>query len=307
MNDLIRQAIAAEAEERADAGTVLAGLRERRKSRKPFGLIVGVATLTVAAAAAAVIVPTTLRKTDAAPAGPPPAGPQNVLLIGTDDHDNTDALVLARFGGDGSVSAVSLPRDIQVGDGKLNSLFRQDPRRLTAEVERLTSVRVDHYAAVRMAEFGRISELVGGVDVCLHAATEDPLTGASFPAGRQTLSGEHALAFLRQRMGLHQGDLDRVRRHQAFLIGLAARISKDNALALAAEVGKSVRVDEGWDVLAFAQRFQGPVEIRTATLPVGDPVDTTSGQGLSADPAQARQFVEKQFGGEGSTQTGCVA
>ncbi|SDN93132.1 LCP family protein [Lentzea jiangxiensis] len=304
MNDLIRQAIAAEAEERVDSRTVLAGLHKAEK-RKPFGLIVGVATLTAAAAVAAVVVPATIKKTDASPAAPPAAS-QNVLLIGTDDSEFTDALVLARFDADGSVSAVSLPRDLQVGEEKINRLYGQAPEKLTGAVEQLTGVEVDHYAAVDMGGFGRIAQIVGGVEVCLLAATEDERSGASFPAGRQTVEGDRALAFLRQRMGLPHGDLDRVKRHQAFLTGLAAKINKDNAVALAAEVGRSVRVDEGWDVLAFAQRFQGPVEIVTGTLPVGAPVDGPAGQALQADPGASRQFVADWFGGKATPQDGCV-
>lgn len=305
MNDLIRQAIAAEAEERVDSRTVMAELHKRKK--KPMGLIIGVATLTVAAAAAAVIIPTTIKKTDASPAvQPAPATSQNVLLIGTDDNYYTDSLVLARFEGDGSVRAVSLPRDIQVGDAKLNRLFQQDPKKLTTAVEQLTSAKVDHYAVIKMSEFGRIAQIVGGVDVCLLKETKDGQTGATFPAGPQTLEGDRALQFLRQRMNLPAADLDRIKRHQAFLAGLAAKINKDNALALAGEVGKSVRVDEGWDVLAFAQRFQGPVKIFTATLPIIDPGYTPNGQGLGVDAAQAKQFVDEQFGGKAQPQDRCV-
>ncbi len=304
MNDLIRQAVAAEAEERVDPRTVLAGLHKHKK-RKPFRMIVGVATLTVAAAAAAAIIPATFKKVDTTPAVQPSATAQNVLLIGTDDNDYTDALVLARFAGEGSVSAVSVPRDVLVGDVKINSLYRQDPAKLTAAVEQLTGVEVDHYAAVRMSEFGRIAKVVGGVEVCLLTATRDDQTGVSFPAGRQTVDGDRALAFLRQRMGLAMGDLDRTRRHQAFLVGLAPKIS-EHAPALAGEVGKSIRVDEGWDVLAFAQRFQGSVEISAATLPVGDPVDSRGGQGLPVDVGQAKKFVADQFGGKPGSPDECL-
>jgi LCP family protein required for cell wall assembly len=302
MNDLIRQAIAAEAEERVDSRTVLAELHKRKKSRKPFGLIVGVATLTAAAAAAAVIIPATIKKTEAAPATQPPAAAavaQNVLLIGTDDTGNTDALVFARFEGDGSaVSVVSLPRDVFMGTEKINGLFRDNPAKLTTAVQSLTGAKVDHYAAIRMSEFGRIAQLVGGVEVCLSAPAKDKYSGVDLPAGRQTIAGEQALAFLRQRHQLEQGDLDRARRHQVFLAGLAAKITKDNALALARGVGGSIKVDDGWDVLEFAQRFQGPLKIRAATLPVGEPAQRETGFGFEVDPAQAKQFVEKAFAGD---------
>jgi len=311
MNDLIRQAIAAEAEERVDSRIVLAELHKRKKARKPLGMIIGVATLTVAAAAATVVVQTAVHKTDASPATAPqpPASATNVLLIGTDDVNNTDALVFARFDTDGSVSVISLPRDIYVGStrDKINSLYRGGPRALTDEVQHLTGTRVDHFAAIKMSEFGRIATAVGGVEVCLNAPAKDEYSGANLPAGKQTLSGAQALAFLRQRHGLLGGDIDRSKRHQAFLTGLAAKITKDNAAALARAVNGTVEVDEGWDLLEFAARFQGPVKIRTATLPVGDVVERGGVSGFAPDLAQAKQFVEDQFGGKAAAQGGCVS
>ncbi|MFD4672063.1 LCP family protein [Lentzea sp. NPDC058450] len=306
MNDLIRQAIEAEAEERVDSRTVLANLHKRKK--KPFGLIVGVATLTIAAAAVAVIVPTTIKKTDASPAAQQPATAQNVLLIGMDDFTKTDALMLARFRADGAaVMIVSLPRDIFVDDEKLNDLYRKDPKQLAAAVEQTTGVKVDHYAAVTMSGFARISQLIGGVEVCLKAAATDPVTGASFPAGRQSLEGERALAFLRQRHGLANGDLDRVKRQQAFLVGLASQITKENARELAQGAKGMFVVDDGWDVLEFAQRFTGPLGISVSTLPVESEVWRETGSGYQIDQAKAKEFVGKALdGGDTSGGDGCV-
>ncbi|MFJ5991177.1 LCP family protein [Lentzea sp. NPDC092896] len=308
MNDLIRQAIAAEAEERVDSRTVLANLHKAKK-RKPLGLIVGVATLTAAAAAAAVVIPTTIKKTEAAPpAVSPSAEAQNVLLIGADDVGNTDALLLARFRGDGAaVMVVSLPRDIFVDGVKLNSLFAENPAKLTAAVEKTTGVKVDHYAALRMSDFGPISQLVGGVEVCLKAAASDPITKVGFPAGKQVLQGEWALAFLRQRHGLPHGDLDRAKRQQMFLVGLASQITKDKALALARGASGSIKVDDGWDVLEFAQRFTGPMAIGVTTLPVDEPVQRETVFGYEVDPAKAREFVDKALDkGDNSGGDSCV-
>lgn len=309
MNDLIRSAIAAEAEEAVDSRTVLAELHKRK--RKPLALIIGVATLTVAAAATTVIVQTAVHKTDAAPAAAPPAASAvNVLLIGTDDVNRTDALVFARFAADGSASVISLPRDIYVGGtgDRINSLYQAGPRALTDEVQRLTGVPVDHYAAIKMSEFGRISTAVGGVDICLTAPAKDQLSGVDLPAGRQSVSGAQALAFLRQRFNLPHGDLDRSRRHQAFLTGLAAKITKDNAAALARAVNGVIQTDPGWDLLDFAARFQGPVKIRTTTLPVGEPVGRDGMSGFAPDPDQTKKFVEGYFGDDKSpAQDGCVS
>ncbi|WP_394615808.1 LCP family protein [Lentzea sp. JNUCC 0626] len=306
MNDLIRQAIEAEAGERVDSRTVLANLHKAKK-RKPLGLIIGVATLTAAAAAAAVIIPTTIKKTDAAPAASTPE-PQNVLVIGTDGWHHADSLVLARVEGDGSATLVSLPRDMFVGSSadRFNSLYMRDPRKLTDAVEQLTGARIDHWAAINMTAFGQVAAAVGGVEVCLKAPVKDQYSGVDLPAGKQQISGDQALAFLRQRQGLPNGDLDRVKRQQAFLAGLAAKLGGDKALMMAQQVKETIQVDEGFDVVGFAARFQGPVKIRTATLPVAESVARDSTYGYAVEPAQARQFVEKQFGGAAPVQDGCV-
>ncbi|MEV6239841.1 LCP family protein [Lentzea sp. NPDC051838] len=308
MNDLIRSAIAAEADQRVDSRTVMAELHKRKKARKPFGLIVGVATLTVAAAAAAVIIPTAVRKTDASPAiAPAPAATgQNVLLLGLDDFNHADAIVFAHFGEDGTVSAVSLPRDVAARGEKLNGLFLENPWSLTGAVEELTGQKVDHYAAVKMSEFGRISQAVGGVEVCLSAPAKDKFSGTDLPAGKQTVQGDQAIAFLRQRHGLENGDLDRVKRQQAFLTSLASKITKENAPRLAQEISKSIQVDPSFDVLEFAKRFQGPVTIKSATLPVGEAKATSNGQAFIVDPKDAKEFVGKQFEGGQPAQFGCV-
>ena len=59
---------------------------------------------------------------------------------------------------------------------------------------------------------------------CASRRPRDGLSGANFPAGVQTISGASALAFVRQRHGLPQGDLSRIRRQQVFLAATAEKI-----------------------------------------------------------------------------------
>ncbi|MEV8438202.1 LCP family protein [Actinosynnema sp. NPDC051121] len=317
---LIREAIAAEADQAVDSRAVLANLHGKRSRRRPFTLLAA-AGLTVAAAAVAVVVPLTVQQS-ASPAGvdpaaPPTTGPaQTVLLIGLDGATNTDSVVLARLAGDGTVSVASLPRDSVVdipgvGRGKLNSAYARAHaaaqaegrdgdlaglESLTRTVEALTGVKVDHYAAVGMAAFSTLSDAVGGVEVCLKEAARDPFSGVDLPAGPQALSGAQALAFLRQRHGLANGELDRVLRQQAFLRALAARVSGADpakVTELVQVAATTVRVDPGLDVLEFAGRLTPTV--RTAIIPLGGPVETDQGQGIEVDPAAVRSFMAGFF------------
>lgn len=50
----------------------------------------------------------------------------------------------------------------------------------------LTGVTVDHYAEIGLLGFALIADALGGVDVCLKEPVYEPLSGADFPAGRQS-------------------------------------------------------------------------------------------------------------------------
>ncbi|GAB2963650.1 LCP family protein [Saccharothrix stipae] len=323
---LIREAIAAEADQAVDHREVLAHLRRERSRRRPIALFAA-ATLTAAAAAVAVIVPLSLDRTAAPPGGqvaPPPSSARTVLLIGTDGAGNTDSIVLVRVAADTPVSAVWLPRNALVdlpgvGVDRLNSAYSRaagtgqasasaGAEALAAAVESLTGVEVDHHAEVDVADFAALSDVVGGVDVCLRRPARDDLSGVDLPAGRTLLGGHQALAFLRQRNGLPNGDLDRVVRQQAFLRALAAKVvgAQDPALVTrVVEAARStVRTDPDLNLLEFAQRITPTV--RTAIIPLGAEVDVENGtgavRGRAVDPAAVRAFTAGFFA-DGATDT----
>ena len=131
---------------------------------------------------------------------------------------------------------------------------------LIGAVEDLTGLTIDHYAEINLVGFATLTQAIGGVPVCLAAPTRDLLSGANFPAGVQTISGASALAFVRQRHGLPQGDLSRIRRQQVFLAATADKLLSAGTLtnpsalgALLAVAQQSVVIDSGWDLLSFAQ------------------------------------------------------
>ncbi|MGC7102653.1 LCP family protein [Amycolatopsis lurida] len=298
---LIRQAIADEAAKAAPAEEVLAGLRsqrERRPRRRPV-LPVVVAGLAAAAAVAVTVVAVQPSADPTAPVAAAPAA-TDFLLVGTDESGRADAIVLARLGADGVVRGVSLPRDTWTGQAKLNQTFTERGiDGLTSAVEALTGVRPAHHAVADMAGFARLSDAVGGVEVCLRNATSDPRSGAEFPAGAQTLSGERALAFLRQRMGLPNGDLDRTARQRAFLAGLTGKLS-GSAVDAAKLVQGNVRTDPGWDVVEFAGRVKGAGEL--AVMPTLGERQIDGMSVLEADPAAVKSFVDSLL--RGSPESG---
>jgi len=251
-------------------------------------------------------------------------------------EQNTDTMMVVHVPADPAKKAfaVSLPRDSYVdiaggfGMHKLNSAYARAKnakagelrgsgadestveresttagrRNLIATVNALTGLRVDHYAEIGLFGFSEITKAVGGVPVCLNAPVDDDYSGARFPAGRQVLKGVDALKFVRQRHGLPGGDLDRVRRQQAFLAGLANQLFSAVTLtdptrltALVDALTRSVVLDKDWDLLGFTQQLQGMTgdRIEFSTIPTIRPDLATpyDGSAVEVDPDQVRAHI----------------
>lgn len=247
---------------------------------------------------------------------------------------NTDTLVLMRIPHSSEPpTAVSIPRDTYAeaptGEHqKINSVYgltkkstkdallaedvsngraEQDAkaagqRALVQTVQRLTGVRVDHYAELNLLGFFELTEAVGGVEVCLNSAVSDKDSGADFAAGRQTISGADALSFVRQRHGLPRGDLDRIVRQQVFMAALANKVLSTGTLTDPARINeltsatrRAVELDEDWDALGFVQQMQQVAtgSVNFVTLPVADD-DARGERGRSVvrvDPPTAQRFM----------------
>jgi LCP family protein required for cell wall assembly len=169
-------------------------------------------------------------------------------------------------------------------------------------VQALTGLTITHFASVNLAGFADVSQAIGGVPVCLRAPVDDSYSGLRLPAGPQLVSGAQALAFVRQRHGLPNGDLDRVVRQQVFLAGATSTLLSAGTLAnpfalnrLTGVMARSVTLDSGWDVLSFAAQMQGlsagSVTFRTiptGTMELATPED---GDAVQVNPTRVRSFV----------------
>ena len=167
------------------------------------------------------------------------------LLVGTDTRsdvpttgtaaevaaagDRSDVLMIARLSEDGMHAAVvSIPRDSWVnvpghGMNKINAAYALGgPSLLIHTVEDLTALHIDHFAIVDFAGFRSVVDSVGGIDVGIAEATSND--GVEFHAGVNHLDGAQALAYVRQRYGLIDGDLDRAQRQQNALRALLAKV-----------------------------------------------------------------------------------
>jgi LCP family protein required for cell wall assembly len=258
------------------------------------------------------------------------------LHAGGDDGEfNTDTMILVHIPNGGArATAISIPRDSFVdiagghGTHKINSAFawgknavvgslrqqglsgaqlevrsnQEGAKTAIRTVQDLTGVTIDHYAQINLGGFYDITQAIGGVQVCLRNPVDDDYSGAHFGAGEQTVSGASALSFVRQRHGLPEGDLDRIRRQQAFMAGMAQKVLSAGTLtdpgkltALADAVKKSVVLDQGWDLVGFAQQLRGLTGGSTqfSTIPVESISYQTpeDGDAVKVDPFKVRGFV----------------
>ena len=153
------------------------------------------------------------------------------------------------------------------------------PRRST--IQALTGLQVDHYMQVNLLGFYRISEAIGGVQVCLNAAQNkhhrdrrhgSGYSGIDLPKGVSIIKGAQALAFVRQRHGLPHGDLDRIKRQQYFLkaafnkITIGRRAAQPVQAARPARRGRLVAADRSRPRPALAGAAV-PVRRRRARSP----------------------------------------
>ncbi|MGH3353902.1 MAG: LCP family protein [Nocardioides sp.] len=213
------------------------------------------------------------------PANEAAAGAMNILLLGTDGRtgdkattgteataswtpgeQRADTMMLLHLSADRrSASVVSIPRDSWVripghGKAKVNAAFSEGGPRLSVQtVERLTDVRIDHVAWVDWAGFEEIGDLLGGVEVYIPETVHDSARDRTWTKGTHRLSGEEALLYVRQRYGLAEGDLDRVKRQQyvlrSILGGLRQSVDPKNpkkAYDLLDIITRHLTVDSGF-------------------------------------------------------------
>lgn len=302
---LIRDVFTDQAARAVDGREVLDTLRGGPRRR--YGLVLATAAVVVVVAAvAAFVVPEVFdRSTPTAPVGdqPRPAAvqPTSVLVGGLDTEGRTDTLALAQVHEDGAVSLVSLPRDswVRLPEGpplrisQVRTFFDTD--RLLDVVRDLTGVRPEHYAFVDMAAFADLADAVGGVRVCLNAPAEDPFAGVDLPAGEQVVTGDAALGFVRQRHGLPNGDVDRVKRAQVFLQGVVAGLGDADLDELVDAVAGRLQTDPGFDLLGLAGQLATAPSLHVGTIPITDgahEVVPGNGSVVAVDPAQVTEYVD---------------
>ena len=122
--------------------------------------------------------------------------------------ERSDTIMVMRVDPATNQAAVlSFPRDLWVtvagtdGENRINAAYtKNDPTTLVATIYQNFGIGIDHFIQVDFCAFKTLVDALGGVPVPFELATRDTHTGLNIPQpGCFTLSGDHALAYVRSR------------------------------------------------------------------------------------------------------------
>ena len=175
-----------------------------------------------------------------------------------------------------------------------------------ATVELLTGVHIDHFAEVNLDGFYELAKDLGGVEVCLNHAVPLDLNSGFYAkkAGYQHLNAKMALAFVRQRDGLANGDLDRTHRQQAFLDSVMQQLRTQGVLddltkinSLLSTAKQYVITDSGWNLLDFASQMRSLTSgnLTFHTLPIVGYATIDGQDANQVNPSYIKQIVQQTF------------
>jgi LCP family protein required for cell wall assembly len=187
----------------------------------------------------------------------------NILLVGVDSAPGrttalTDTMLVVSLDTNGTASAmISIPRDlygVPLPDGtpfnrKLNSLMVYASAHpdtfplggvgtLKATISKLLGMPIHYFAAINMFGFKQTVDSIGGVDITVLRAINDPTywnefdvqTGFFLKPGTYHMDGHTALAFVRSRKGTGDSDFTRADRQQQLLTAIRDKLTAGNLL-----------------------------------------------------------------------------
>lgn len=205
----------------------------------------------------------------------------NILLVGLDSLPSrstrlTDTMLVVSLDPDGTRSAmISIPRDLygvplpggRLYNNKLNSLMTYAAARpgefplggvgtLKAAIGNLLGVPIHYFAAIDLLGFKKTVDAIGGVDITVQRAVNDPTyadefdkqTGFFLKAGTYHMNGHTALAFVRSRKGSGDSDFTRADRQQQLLEAIRDKLTAGNLLVALPDLLDAVKATIRTDV-----------------------------------------------------------
>lgn len=252
------------------------------------------------------------------------------LHTGSAEGKRTDSMMILHDGSNGP-TLISLPRDSDVeipsfvgsdsgkkypGTGrhtKLNAAYAEDgPELLVRTVEHNTKLHIDHYVEIGFAGFANIVDAIGGVEMNIPKAFKDKDSGADFQAGKQTLDGQQALAFVRTRHAFATQDLERTKNQQKFLAALASQTATPgtvlNPFKLYPTMGAGLDtliVDKDMNLWDLGQMFFAMKDVTGGDgKSMNMPISGSNGGNLVWDKAKLQKLVGQLNNDEKVTVSG---
>jgi LCP family protein required for cell wall assembly len=257
-----------------------------------------------------------LSRINAGTGGTPSSGPLNILVAGLDTRagltrqqqmqlgvgesqgeTDTDTLMLVHVPASHRyVQVVSLPRDSWVdipghGMNKINSaLSTGGPQLMVSTVEHATGLTVNDYVEVNFLGFVNVINALGGVNVCLPFAVDDPYSGLDISAGEHHVDGITALEFARDRHSFATSDLARIQDQQQLIATAMSEGISSGTLSdpirfqhFLSAVSASITVDTGFNVVSLADELRGisTSDVTFTTVPLSN-LNYTTPTGESA-------------------------
>ena len=161
------------------------------------------------------------------------------LGTGSSQGQRTDSIILVHVpSGDGPRALISIPRDSYLevpghGMDKVNAAFAIDgPELLVQTLEQRTGLRIDGYAEIGFAGFAGVVDSLGGVEICVPFAMDDPKAHINLEEGCQVLDGPTSLGYVRARYSDPRGDLGRAERQRQFLGAIMDRAATPSTVLI---------------------------------------------------------------------------
>ncbi|WP_367042572.1 LCP family protein [Streptomyces sp. Je 1-332] len=230
----------------------------------------------------------------------------NILVMGTDKRSgegnekygdkgsvgHADTTILLHVSKDRTnATALSIPRDMITDipdcpttmedgskktiagtqDARFNESLGQSERTPSCTmrtVTKITGIVPDHFMVADFNAVKTLSSAVGGVDVCLAKDIDDPDSHLKLPAGKHTIEGEDALAFVRTRHSVGTGgDLSRIELQQQFLSSLMRKLKSNDTLT---SPSKMIKLAEaGTKALTVDSKIADIMKLRDLGMELG--------------------------------------
>lgn len=166
---------------------------------------------------------------------------------------------------------VSIPRDLRVdmgeyGTQKINAAYALGgPTLAVKTVQKLSGVKISHYAEIDMDGMEEVVDAVGGVTVNLGVAVKDPkYTKLDLPAGKVKLNGKKAALLCRARHAYDSygaGDFYRAANQRAVIAAVAKKVLSSDVATMTKTVtamADMVHTDmSATDVVSLASDMRG--------------------------------------------------